>query len=35
VQRCENLQLVHEHVNWIEGFAFRGPKSLPVTFRAG
>ena len=35
VQRCENLQLASDHVEWIEGFAFRGPKSLPVTFRAG
>ena len=35
VQRCAGLQLASEHVDWIEGFAFRGPKSLPVTFRAG
>jgi pimeloyl-[acyl-carrier protein] synthase len=35
VQRCEGLQLASDHVDWIEGFAFRGPKSLPVTFRAG
>jgi pimeloyl-[acyl-carrier protein] synthase len=35
VQRCADLQLASEHVEWIEGFAFRGPKSLPVTFRAG
>ena len=34
-QRCAGLQLAHDHVDWIEGFAFRGPKSLPVTFRAG
>jgi cytochrome P450 len=35
VQRCRDLHLVNDHVDWIEGFAFRGPKSLPVTFRAG
>ncbi len=34
-QRCENLELASDQVDWIEGFAFRGPKSLPVTFRAG
>lgn len=32
VQRCANLQLVDDDVEWIEGFAFRGPKRLPVTF---
>jgi pimeloyl-[acyl-carrier protein] synthase len=35
VRRCADLQLAGDHVEWIEGFAFRGPKSLPVTFRAG
>lgn len=32
VQRCANLQLVDDEVEWIEGFAFRGPKRLSVTF---
>lgn len=35
VQRCHDLQLARDRVDWIEGFAFRGPKSLPVIFRAG
>jgi pimeloyl-[acyl-carrier protein] synthase len=35
VRRCADLQLAGDHVEWIEGFAFRGPKSLSVTFRAG
>ncbi len=34
-RRCADLQLASDHVDWIEGFAFRGPKSLPVTFRPG
>lgn len=34
VRRCENLQLATGQINWIEGFAFRGPKQLPVSFRA-
>ncbi len=34
VQRCADIQLMHDQVEWIEGFAFRGPKSLPITFRA-
>lgn len=32
VQRCDNLQLVNDTVEWAPGFAFRHPKSLPVTF---
>jgi cytochrome P450 len=32
VQRCRNLRLVSEEVEWAPGFAFRHPKSLPVTF---
>jgi len=35
VQRCANLQLASDHVDWIEGFAFRGPQLLPITFRTG
>ena len=33
IQRCADLQLVTEKIEWLEGFAFRGPKSLEVTFR--
>jgi hypothetical protein len=35
VQRLDDLQLVSDTVEWIPGFAFHSPKSLPVTFRAG
>jgi hypothetical protein len=34
-RRCADLHLASDHVDWIEGFAFRGPQSLPVTFRTG
>jgi hypothetical protein len=27
------MQLVEDRVEWLEGFAFRGPKRLPITFR--
>ena len=33
IQRCADLQLVTDKIEWLEGFAFRGPKSLEVTFR--
>ena len=33
IQRCADLQLVDEKIEWLEGFAFRGPKTLEVTFR--
>lgn len=33
IQRCADLRLVDEDVAWLEGFAFRGPRSLRVTFR--
>lgn len=33
VERCQDLQLVDTTVNWLPGFAFRGPTTLPVTFR--
>ena len=32
VQRCEGLRLATDEVDWLEGFSFRGPKALPVTF---
>jgi hypothetical protein len=28
------LKLADERIEWLEGFAFRGPKALNVTFRA-
>lgn len=34
VQRCGDLQLASDRIEWLEGFSFRGLKSLPVTFRA-
>lgn len=34
VERCTDLRLVNETVEWLPGFAFRGPAALPVTFRA-
>ena len=34
LQRCANLKLVSERVEWLPGFAFRGPHTLPVTFEA-
>jgi len=34
VQRCTDLKLVNEQVEWLPGFAFRGPATLPITFRA-
>lgn len=33
VQRCREMQLTNDRVEWIEGFAFRSPRSLPITFR--
>ena len=33
IQRCADLQLVDDKIEWLEGFAFRGPKTLNVTFR--
>ena len=33
IQRCADMQLVEDRVEWLEGFAFRGPKRLPITFR--
>ena len=35
LQRCRNLKLVHDEIEWLPGFAFRGPHRLPVTFTAG
>ncbi len=32
VQRCVNLRLQAAEADWLEGFSFRGLKSLPVTF---
>lgn len=32
VERLNNLQLVNDTVEWASGFAFRHPKTLPVTF---
>ena len=32
VERCMNMRLVSEHVQWLPGFAFRGPQVLPVRF---
>jgi cytochrome P450 len=34
LQRCRNLQLVNKKIEWLPGFAFRGPHTLPVTFGA-
>jgi cytochrome P450 len=34
VERCTDLKLVNETVQWLPGFAFRGPTTLPVTFKA-
>ena len=34
LQRCASLKLVSERVEWLPGFAFRGPHTLPVTFEA-
>jgi hypothetical protein len=34
IQRCADMKLVDERIEWLGGFAFRGPKSLNVTFRA-
>lgn len=34
LERCRNLQLVDEKIEWLPGFAFRGPHRLPVTFQA-
>ncbi len=33
IQRCADMELVEDRVEWLEGFAFRGPKRLPITFR--
>ncbi len=32
LQRCQNIKLVNEKVEWLPGFAFRGPHKLLVTF---
>lgn len=34
IQRCADMKLQDERIEWLEGFAFRGPKTLNVTFRA-
>jgi pimeloyl-[acyl-carrier protein] synthase len=34
LQRCRNLKLVSEKIEWLPGFAFRGPHTLPITFGA-
>jgi cytochrome P450 len=33
IRRCADMQLVDERIAWLEGFAFRGPKALPIAFR--
>ena len=33
VQRCAGLALASDHVAWLDGFTFRGPKRLPLAFR--
>ncbi len=32
IQRCPNMQLVSDEVDWARGFAFRHARTLPVTF---
>ena len=32
MERCANLKLVSEEIQWLPGFAFRGPSTLPVSF---
>ncbi len=32
IQRCPNMQLVSEEINWARGFAFRHARTLPVVF---
>ncbi|HET9014549.1 MAG TPA: cytochrome P450 [Thermomicrobiaceae bacterium] len=34
IRRCADLELVSDEVEWLPGFTFRGPKTLPVRFRA-
>jgi pimeloyl-[acyl-carrier protein] synthase len=34
VRRCADLRLATDRVTWQEGFSFRGPATLPITFRA-
>ena len=34
VERCDDLELVNDSADWLEGFSFRGLKTLPVRFRA-
>lgn len=34
VQRCVDLELQSDQADWLEGFSFRGLKTLPVTFKA-
>ncbi len=34
VQRCLDLELRMDQADWLEGFSFRGLKSLPVRFKA-
>ena len=35
IERCADLTLATDRIEWLPGFAFRGPSSLPATFRAG
>ena len=34
VDRCDNLELVNDSADWLEGFSFRGLKTLPVRFES-
>ena len=34
LQRCKNMRLVSDKIEWLPGFAFRGPNVLPVKFEA-
>ncbi len=34
VERCDGLELMNDSADWLEGFSFRGLKTLPVRFRA-
>lgn len=33
LQRCRHIKLISEQIEWLPGFAFRGPHTLPITFR--
>jgi cytochrome P450 len=33
-ERCRDVRLVSDKIEWLPGFAFRGPHVLPVTFSA-